>query len=218
MIQALSNNSWFFSLPEGAREQLSKIARTKHYASDQWVHEKNATSDGLYALISGELKVISNTINGDELIFTRLLPGQWFGEIGLLDGKGRTHGSQAVIDSQVIIFPRQAVLELCQLYPLFYSALVELLCEHCRMAFSLIDDFLLCTPEQRMARRLLNLLGKDHNQPVSISQQDLGGLVGVSRQSANKILKNWQGKGWIKRVYRGVRVNSTEALKNLIDK
>jgi predicted transcriptional regulator of viral defense system len=48
-----------------------------------------------------------------------------------------------------------------------------------------------------------------------ISQQELGALIGISRQSTNKILKSWENKGWIKRVYRGIEVVENNSLRSL---
>jgi CRP/FNR family cyclic AMP-dependent transcriptional regulator len=84
-----------------------------------------------------------------------------------------------------------------------------------RLAFAVIDEFMVYSSEQRMARRLVERLPHDGSSKIIISQSDLGALVGVSRQSTNKILKRWESRAWIKRLYRGVEVCNCEALKGL---
>ena len=90
-----------------------------------------------------------------------------------------------------------------------------LLCEHCRQAFAAVDDFLLLSPEQRLGKHIITELDSLESNRVMISQQELGALIGISRQSTNKILKSWENKGWIKRVYRGIEVVEYKSLRSL---
>ena len=66
-----------------------------------------------------------------------------------------------------------------------------------------------------MARRLLELMRRDGNIKIAMSQTELGALVGISRQSTNKILKRWESHAWIKRAYGGVEVCDPGALQGL---
>lgn len=206
---------WLSSLPDGAKQEMIDAARLKRLAAGQRVHGKGDPADGLYGLLVGEIRISASTYAGDQILFARLLPGQWFGEIAVLDGGVRTHDSDAIIDSLLAVVPKHAIHTICQRYPLVYRALVALLCEHCRLAFSAIDEFLVYSPEQRLSRRLLQRLQDDVGSRVAISQQEMGALIGVSRQTTNKILNDWESKGWIKRVYRGVEILDTQAMRQL---
>ena len=212
---ALNNNEWLATLPMAAKSDLIKVAKIRRFGEKERVHSKGEAADGLYGLLSGEVRVSASTFSGDEIVFARLRPGQWFGEIAILDGGVRTHDSHTVVASEIAILPRQAILEVCQRNAEMYRALVSLLCQHCRLAFAAIDEFMVYSPEQRMARRLVERLPHDGSGKILISQSDLGALVGVSRQSTNKILKRWESRAWIKRLYRGVEVCNCEALQGL---
>jgi CRP/FNR family cyclic AMP-dependent transcriptional regulator len=214
---ALMDNLWLASLPELAKEELIKAARIRTYAANARVMTKGEPADGLYGLLRGDVRVSASTSAGDEIVFTRLLPGQWFGEIAVLDGGTRTHDSHAVTTSVIAIIPKKVISDLCHRYSEVHRALVALLCAHCRTAFSGIDELLVYSPEQRLARHLLL---REQNQPehkITISQQELGALIGVSRQSINKILKTWQAQAWIKRGYRGLEVINPQGLKGLTE-
>ena len=176
---------------------------------------KGDPADGLYGLLSGEVRVSATTSAGDEIVFTRLLPGQWFGEIAVLDGGSRTHDSHAVKASVLAIIPLKAIHQLCQRYPEVYRALVGLLCAHCRSAFSGIDELLIYSPQQRLARLLLLRSRSQDEEKITISQQELAALLGISRQSINKILRTWQSKDWITCGYRGLQVVDHAALAEL---
>ncbi|NQY89698.1 MAG: Crp/Fnr family transcriptional regulator [Colwellia sp.] len=216
-LNKLIGNTWLENLPLKAKTELLEVAKIKTYQANQLVHSKNSEAYGLYAVISGEVRISATTSSGEEIVFTRITAGQWFGEVALLDGGVRTHDGFTTVESELAILPKESVLIICKKYPEIYSALVSLLCDHCRQAFSAIDDFLLFTPEQRIAKLLLKRFKLSNQKRVNISQYELGALIGISRQSTNKILKSWETKGFIKRYYRSLEVIKAYQLNEIIE-
>ncbi len=204
---------WLDTLSTDARTALLYKAKTKTFSPGQMVHHKNSPADGLYGVISGEVSIRSNTLSGEEIVFTRIIAGQWYGEIGLLDGGNKTHDGIATTASQLAIVAKPDILSLCQQYPCVHQALVLLLCQHCRQAFQAIDDFLLCTPQQRLAKWVLSHV--DPAGRLNIKQKELGALIGISRQSTNKILKSWQQLGGIHIGYGELRVLDADTLADI---
>ena len=84
------------------------------------------------------------------------------------------------------------------------------------MAFSLIDDFLICSPKERLAKRLINLSDLSDGG-VKASQEELSQLVAISRQSASKFLKEWEDQGIIERRYGLIRVLNRQRLQLVSD-
>ena len=231
----LADNPWLAQLPEASRGALIKATRVKTYPAGYRVHYKGEEAEGLVGLLRGEVRVSASTFAGDEIVFTRLREGEWFGEIAVLDGGVRTHDTYTTVESDIAVIPRRALLLAGQQDPAVNAALVSLLCQHTRQAFSAIDEFLVFSPEQRMALRLLERgrasrrkqlheaggrLGVTRNPHdgagVALSQAELGALVGISRQSTNTILKRWETRGWVRRQYRRVEVIDAEALCDLV--
>ncbi len=215
-LELLEANEWLNGLDETVRHQLLKAAKIKNYQANQRVHSKGDKGDGLYGVLQGEVRISAATFAGDEIMFSRVQSGNWFGEISVLDGGHRTHDAYTTESSQLALLPKDSLLHACKQNIHVYLALVKLLCTHCRSAFNAIDDFLLYTPEQRMAKQILQRFNVS-SMHISVTQQELGALVGVSRQSTNKVLKSWETKGWIKRVYRGIELKELEPLKKLSD-
>ncbi len=213
-LEKLKENAWLASLPPKVQHQLLAVARIRDFQSGQRVHSKNEPADGLYGVLEGEVRISAATFSGDEIVFTRIDPGSWFGEISILDGGLRTHDAHTTVKSQLVLLPQSHLMQICQQNYEVYTALVQLLCAHCRQAFSAIDDFLLFTPEQRMAKQIVNRLSPASNR-IHITQRELGALVGISRQSTNKILRSWESKGWIKRNYRGLELIDAGQLRGL---
>lgn len=206
IMSKLINNPWLDSLSIIARDELLSKVRVKHFKEGQRVHSKSSLADGLYCVISGEVKISTTTLNGEELVLTRILPDNWFGEIALLDGGERTHDAHTTKISEIAVIPKAAILHACNKYPEVYVALTKLLCKHTRLAFLAIENFLTFKPAQRIAKTLLYRQQSNQSSFIEIKQSELGRMVGISRQSTNKILKNWEQLGIIKRAYGGVEI------------
>ena len=111
-----------------------------------------------------------------------------------------------------MVLPLSQLQTLMAKHESIHYALVELLCGKVRYAFNLIDDFLMCSPKQRLAKRLIylsDLSGGD----VKVSQEELSQLVGISRQSASKFLAEWEKSGAIERRYGLIRIVQRECLE-----
>lgn len=209
-------NPWLLQLPTEARQELIAVAQIKQYKAGQRIHSKGQPGDGLIGVLEGQVRASATTFNGDELVFTSINSDEWFGEICILDNDMRTHDAHTLKDSVLAILPTKSVLAISKQHSAVYQALVQLLCQHCRQAFSAIDDFLLYSPEQRLAKRLVAYASKRSSiYTVHLNQQDLGKLVGISRQSTNKILKSWEQQGWVKRDYGGLQVLSAIDLSSV---
>lgn len=212
----LDNDPWLLTLPEIERTSILSEIRIKRFSSGQILIRKGDDGGNLFRLLSGRVKAGATSYSGGEITFAILQPGEWFGEISLLDGRERTHDSTIIEDAELAIVPKDAINRLCRQYPQIYQAVVQLVCNHCRQAYAAIDAFLLFTPEQRLASRLLQLNQATNSSAlIKIKQQELSGLVGVSRQSINKILKKWEALGWISLAYNSVKINASEELSEL---
>ena len=216
----LDNNSWLLSLPEEARSELLSVASFRRVGAGHVLFRQGDSCADLYGLLSGRIKIGAITYSGNELVINTKLPGDWFGEIAILDGKERTHGAEAVELSELVIIPKAAITQLNTKNRAIHDALIALICRHCRQAFSAIDDFLILTPEQRLASRLVNLnLIENKAQPIKLklNQHELSCLIGVSRQSISKILKKWEQNKFISRGYNSIEVLSIDKIQALID-
>jgi CRP-like cAMP-binding protein len=214
-LAALSNNTWMTGLPSEALSELLKEVRFKSYKANQCLHRKGELAFCLYGVISGEIRISATTSSGEEIVFTRINAGKWFGEIAILDEGVRTHDAFTTLQSEIAIIPKESITKICGKHPEAYMALVSLLCEHCRQAFAAVDDFLLFSPQQRLAKNVITQLDIIESKRLMINQQELGALIGISRQSTNKILKSWEIKGWVQRIYKGIEVLQYSSLKAL---
>ncbi len=215
--QSLRNDELLKSIPPNQRELIIDIAHIRHVKAGSVLYRKGDSMDGLIRLLSGHVRIGASTVSGNDFILTTLGPGDWFGEISIFDGLPRSHDATTIEACDFASFSASKLKLLCKQYVEINDMMIMLLCAHMRAAFIAIDDFLLLTPEQRLIKRIVEIVGKQHGQTtVKLSQQDLSDLLGVSRQSISKFLKSWEQKGLIRRVYGGLDVINVSSLMGML--
>lgn len=177
------------------------IIRT--YEKATVIFKQGDPNEGICAVLSGLVKFSKLTASGTEISLGLQQPGEWAGELSLLDGLGRTHDGYAIVNTRTAWLRPDDIKDLSNQYPEFYRTLVQLVCALARDALRDIDRVLALRPEQLLALRLCDLTqAVSPAGELSITQDDLAALIGISRQSINKILTKWS-RLRIVRTYRG---------------
>jgi CRP/FNR family cyclic AMP-dependent transcriptional regulator len=217
----LSQNAWFASLPEYLANKLLEKGKLKVLHSQQILHQKHDSADGFYCVVSGRIRVSNFTVEGKELVLTWIQPGNWFGEISLLDGQPRTHDAHAEDITTLLKVPKSAFKQLLKEHQDWYQCITRLLCQRVRATFSLIDETGCLSLKGQLCRRLsLMYQGLEDQQNIktmvlSISQDALAQLIHSSRQTVNKILQSLQAEKIIDLRYGKILVLNKRALEEL---
>lgn len=218
----LQGSSWFRALPEYLIEQMMSRASLHQYDNGEVVHYRGDESLGLYAVITGSVKVSSVSADGRECIFRYLSPSNWFGEIGMIDKSARTHDARAVGKTILLTLRPRDIEYLLQNYPILHRFLALLLCKVVRNAFTMLHDSALLSVSARLAKRLVSLsegYGEPHERGVLINlyltQDDLATIINTTRQTINKRLVSWEKLGWIDAKYGKILIVNIAALKQL---
>ena len=197
--QILSQNAWFASLPKSLANKLLENSKLKVLHDQQILHQKNDPPDGFYCVVSGRIRVSNFTVGGKELVLTWVQPGNWFGEISLIDGQPRTHDAHAEDTTTLVKVPKSAFEQLFNEHPDWSQYIMRLLCQRVRATFSLIDETGCLSLKGQLCKRLsLMQQGLEEQQQQSqdveltISQDALAQLIHSSRQTVNKILQSLQ--------------------------
>ena len=218
----LTGSSWFRALPDALIEQIMSRASLYQYENGEIIHYRGDESQGLYAVITGSVKVSSVSAYGRECIFRYLSPGNWFGEIGMIDKSMRTHDARAVGNTTLLTLKSHDVEFLLQNSPVFYRFLALLLCKVVRNAFTMLHDSTLLSVSARLAKRLVSLsegYGEPHERGILINlyltQDDLATMINTTRQTINKRLVAWEKLGWIDARYGKIMILNINALRQL---
>ena len=216
MRQYLLGNSLFRDLPEDALQEVVSFCRVRRFKDRTLIHARGDTPDGMFSVISGSVRATTSSGEGREALLAIMETGSWFGESSLFDGLPRAYDAQAQGDCELLFVPRIGMEKLLERRPHIYRNIVRLLCQRIRLSLVLLETNALLPLEGRLAQRLLILAQADGQQitpDIRLSQEDLSQMMGMTRQSINRVLKLWASEGIIERHYRGVRIIDFPALR-----
>jgi CRP-like cAMP-binding protein len=208
----------FRGLPVPEFERIAALATQRQYREGEIICSQGDPGDALYAVVSGRIRISTGTPDGREVFLNIMEPGDTFGEIALLDGGTRTATATAMIASELVSLRRTQLFDLLLREPAVAVELLRLCGDRLRWTSGLLEDAALLDVPARLAKRLLSLaqLHGEHagdGRKLRISQEDLAGFLGVSRQIVNQQLQSWKAQGWIALGRGSVTVLDERALR-----
>ncbi|WP_184522474.1 Crp/Fnr family transcriptional regulator [Variovorax sp. Sphag1AA] len=221
---ALEANPWFASMSRAQRDALLGAAELIHVRRGAMVFRQgdpvHVGGAGFYGLAAGTIKISTLRQDGREAILAVLEPGNWFGEISLIDGSPRTHDATALSALDLLVVPYEAFARQME-DAAFARAVAALLAARVRGLYGLMEDATLRGLRARVARRLMSLARGDVTQSpelrrtVSLPQEALAMMLGVTRQTLSKELNAMAEEGVIALRYGRIDLLSIDALQRL---
>lgn len=131
-IELLHNQHLFKGLSPALLEEIRQHVRMQEFGKKEFVIHKGGPGDALLMLFTGRLQVISMSEEGKEIGINFIEPGEYFGEIALIDGKPRSASVIAVSTSAVGFLPKAQALWLFQNNPVIAERIQRRLCDTIR--------------------------------------------------------------------------------------
>lgn len=171
--------------------------------------------EGWYAVLSGLVKLQSLPVKGRFSTFLCVASGEWFGEGSALKIERRRYEVVALRDAELLCLPHAEFHRLRDSSIEFNQFLVSQLSIRVSQAMALIETSRLRTPEQRVALSLSRLFW-GRTRKLSLSQDELANLVGISRQRVNQALKSLAERGLVTLEFGRVDIPDDEALTRFV--
>ena len=221
-LQALHANPWFASLPAALADAVLAAGRVHKLAAGEVLFRQGDAPGDWHAVCQGAIKASTTAADGTEAIAAVLEPGNWFGEISLLDGGPRVHDATAVGATSVFAVPAEAFARFMQ-DAVFATALARLMAGRLRTLFGVVEDATLRPTRARLARRLALLargdatLATEPRRRLPVSQEALAMMLGLTRQTLSKELGELAKAGALKLGYRSIDIVDAALLERLGD-
>jgi CRP/FNR family cyclic AMP-dependent transcriptional regulator len=202
---------------------LASHASLSYHAPRATIFQKGDPGASMMAVIRGRVKICSHSAEGKELVLNIINRGGLFGEIALLDGEPRTADAVALEETDLLVLERARFLPFLTANPDIALRLLTVLCKRLRQTSEHLEDVLFLEAPSRLARWLLRL-GETFGKPaghhgmlldIKLSQQQIGSLIGVSRESVNKHLGDWQRAGLVAIESGFITLMDPEALEDV---
>lgn len=107
----LRNVPIFAGLDDAAIDSLSRFFQLKEFAAPARVFQTGDPGNAMYLLVSGRVHIKVTDADGHEVILAALGPGDFFGEMAMLDGHGRSADAEVVEDAQLAILTREKFVD-----------------------------------------------------------------------------------------------------------
>ena len=190
----------FNALSDEDMKLVNEIAVEKRVPKNTVVMSERELGDSLYAIVAGRVKVFIGDEEGREIILKILGPGEFFGEMSLIDKQPRS-ASVATLDNSVFkVLSHDAFEMALDRAPRIAISVMQALAKRLRDADRKISTLALMDVYGRVAHTLLELAVKIDGKLMvgeKLSQQDIANMVGASREMVNRILKDLSDRGYI---------------------
>jgi CRP-like cAMP-binding protein len=222
----LNANPLLSGLPEAVVEQLITVSVVRELAEGERLYSQGDSGDGLFGVIQGRVRLSNTSRDGKELLVMLVEPGDWIGEISLLDGLPRSQDAIAMDHCAVLFLAKARFDVLLTAHPELYQHFIPMLCRKLRLALSYVEGVILMPLASRLAQRIMELAKfygvRDQSEGILIDvhlpQEDIAKMLGVSRQAISRELKRLESEGIIALAYGQLRVLDMLALQQELDK
>ena len=218
--QALAEHPLFGQLSDDERDRLVTYMRLARYPRGTTLFEKGDPGSNMMLVLRGQVKVCTHSEEGKERVFALFGPGEFFGEIALLDGAERTAAAVTIDPVELLVLERRDFIPFLERHPEACMRLLGVLCQRLRRTSQQLEEFMFLEGETRIAKRLVRLaesFGREVEDGIRIerrlSQQQLGDMVGMSRESMNKQLGQWRRDDLVRLSHGFITITDLDRLR-----
>ena len=212
-IELLQNVELLADLTEEEMAQVASSAETHRYLRGDVVFAEGSDPDRLCVVSSGRIAIAKRSIDGRESMVALMEHGDVFGEMGLFDGQGRSAEARALEPSELVELHYAPLRQIYEGRPALLWGVVNLLAQRLRNTDSALADSVFLDVTGRTAKRLLELAGDADEFALPITQEELAGMVGASRERVNKAIASFVRLRWIEQQDRRYRITNREELE-----
>jgi CRP/FNR family transcriptional regulator, cyclic AMP receptor protein len=198
ILHYLQSLSLFDDTSQSSLIGVARVSRLKKLPRGRLLFRQGDPADAVYLLRRGAVALRLESLDGRELVISDMLPEDCLGELGALTGQPRSASAEAIVDSEVVMIPRDAFLGLFAQAPTLTLRLLEITAARLQNSSRLQEALAFHDAQERLARQLLHLdrLASDQGY-LTISQEELAQRTGLTRQTVAEILGRWRRNGWL---------------------
>jgi len=221
LTEYLKNIPLFKHLKDAQLKEIAERCKSATFKKGVVIFHKTDPSTDLYIVNSGRVKAVLVDDQGDEIVLAQFEKGAFFGELSLLDNKGRSATIVADKDSELAILKKDVFFDLLYKNPNIAVELITTLVERLRKADELIESLAFFEVGERLVRSLLDAATADGASDKGflrvgkLTHKELAARIGSSREAVTKCMKVFSAKGIIKEAEGHILIarNALEQLK-----
>jgi len=184
-------------------EQAQSIADSvvkRRYRRGEIIVEHNRKSNALLILLTGRARVLTSDSRGREVILAVLQPGDYVGEMSLIDNEPHSATVRAEVQTDMLVLGRAEFARCLPENSSLSYAILRGLVQRLRNADRQIESLALLDVYGRVARSLLDMAEQNGDQLLirnKVSRQDMAKIGGASREMVSRVMKDLEERGVI---------------------
>ena len=220
LIMLMKRVPLFAKLKDNEVSQIIEQCVKKTCKKEQVILVEEELGQTLFIILKGTVKISRTSEEGREVILTILKAGDFFGELSLLDGKGRSATVVSMEDSELLALRRSEFLLLLEKYPSISVELLKVLADRLRKCDLQIENLTLQDAVGRVGATLIHVAEQTGYQrgdgiiiPKLPVQQDLANMAGTARETISRVMAIFEQKGLIQREGHRVIIHNFEIFR-----
>tara|TARA_Y100000294_G_scaffold114370_1_gene106053 strand:+ start:180 stop:860 length:681 start_codon:yes stop_codon:yes gene_type:complete len=203
----------FSDLSDTSLKVITGKMVARSYDKEKMILIEESAGETFFLISKGTVKITRMSDDGREVILAILGEGDFFGEMALLDGEGRSANVIALEDAKVLTLQRSDFLDILERFPKIAIHLLKELTARIRHSDQQIESLSLSDAEQRISLVLIRLaeeMGQIKEGTVTIEhipyQQDIANMAGTSRETVSRVYKMLEDKNHIVRDGKALKI------------
>ena len=212
--EILARTDFFADAAPSALAAVAAAGQELHLIRGDVLFNEGDPPESLYLVLSGRLAIaLANPIDRRESVVALMEDGDLFGEMGMLDDGPRSAMARALEPTSVLAIPYTYVLAMFEENPKLLWNVVRMLAQRIRVTDEALADSVFLDVTGRTAKRLLELANGTDEFTLPVTQEELAGMVGASRERVNKAIASFIRLGWLEQQDRTYRITQRDRLE-----
>ena len=196
-VTFLSSMDLFSGVQQELLEPIVDQSSVQSLQRGDMLFSEGDEANDLYIVLEGRVAIANRSFDGRESVVALMESGDLFGEMPLFRPDGRSADARVLENSSVVVIPYIPVKSLYQEHPEMLWKIVDMLAERLKVMDVALADSMFLDVTGRTAKRLLELAGADEEFELPVTQEELAGMIGASRERVNKSLASFIKLGWL---------------------
>ena len=190
----------FTTISEEQLRMLTTMVTRRSASRNTTIMSSGDATDSLYIVLSGRLKVMMSDSEGKEVILAILGPGEFFGEMGLIDDEPRSASVVTIEPCELLSIAKRDFKRVLTENSEMAMAVMRGLVRRLREADRKIGSLALLDVYGRVARLLIDMAENVDGEKIvtkRLPKQDIAKMIGASREMVSRVMKDLQTGGYI---------------------
>ncbi|MCX6518103.1 MAG: Crp/Fnr family transcriptional regulator [Actinobacteria bacterium] len=206
--QVLADTEFFADAPASMLADVAASGKIRNLVRGDVLFEAGDDPDSIYVVLTGRIAIAlgNRPFDHRESVIALMEEGDLFGEMGMLDKSARSAGARALETSTVLEIPYTSVLDQLNASTSLMWNVVRMLSRRLRAMDQALADSVFLDVTGRTAKRLVDLSGGKDEFMLPVTQEELAGMVGASRERVNKAIASFIKLHWLEQHDRSYRI------------